>query len=156
MHAAQELARSIAGVPPRNSIELSEISKDLFDYSSSVVREVKALVAQSDVLIVATPTYKASFTGLLKAFLDNYAAGELAGTFAIPFMTIGSDKHFLAAETQLRPVLVELGASVPTAAFSLNTEAPSGLDDAITAWVDQNRLGIKAFELCSAAPGGGI
>jgi FMN reductase len=67
--------------------------------------------------VVATPTYKGSYTGLLKSFLDHVAAGALGRTVAIPLITVGSPAHTLAADVHLRPLLVELGAVVPTAAL---------------------------------------
>ncbi|TDD63979.1 hypothetical protein E1262_29575 [Jiangella aurantiaca] len=34
--------------------------------------------------LLATPTYKARYTGLLKAFLDRLPGGALRGTVAVP------------------------------------------------------------------------
>ena len=50
---------------------------------------------------------------MLKAFLDRYGGNGLAGTIAVPVMTGGWAGHSLAVEVHLRPVLVELGATVP-------------------------------------------
>ena len=50
---------------------------------------------------------------MLKAFLDRYGGNGLAGTIAVPVMTGGWANHFLAVEVHLRPVLVDLGATVP-------------------------------------------
>jgi len=66
------------------------------------------------VVVVASPTYKATYTGLLKAFLDRFPHQGLGGVTAIPLMLGASPVHSLATEHGLRPLLVELGASVPT------------------------------------------
>ena len=50
---------------------------------------------------------------MLKAFLDRYGSNGLAGVVAVPVMTGGWPGHLLAVEVHLRPVLVELGATVP-------------------------------------------
>jgi FMN reductase len=65
-------------------------------------------------VVVASPTYKATYTGLLKAFLDRFPHQGLGGVTAVPLMLGGSPAHTLAIEHGLRPLLVELGASVPT------------------------------------------
>lgn len=96
------------------TIELVDFASELFDWTSGAVAELTARVRTADVVVVACPTYKASMTGLLKAFLDRYGSDGLAGVVAIPVMLGGSPRHALAVETQLRPVLVELAATVPT------------------------------------------
>ena len=65
---------------------------------------------QADILVVGSPVYKASYTGVLKAFCDHIAAGQLSGKLAVPLMMGGSLQHFLALDVHLRPLLVELGA----------------------------------------------
>lgn len=67
-------------------------------------------VASADGLIVATPVYKASYTGLLKAFLDVLPQSALAGKTVLPVVTGGSLAHLLALDYALRPVLSALGA----------------------------------------------
>jgi FMN reductase len=75
--------------------------------------EARALVAASDVLVVASPTYKATYTGLLKVFLDGYGPSPLAGVEAVPLMVGAAPQHALAVDVHLTPLLLELGASVP-------------------------------------------
>ena len=70
-------------------------------------------VAAADVLVVASPTYKASYTGLLKLFLDGYGPDALAGIRAVPLMIGAGPGHALAVDVHLTPLLLELGASVP-------------------------------------------
>jgi FMN reductase len=76
-------------------------------------------VLGADVLLVASPTYKGTYTGLLKVFFDRFATGALRGTTALPVMVMGSPRHALADEVHLRPLLVELGATVPTPGLAL-------------------------------------
>ena len=57
-----------------------------------------AEVAAADVVVVASPTYKAAYTGMLKAFLDRYGNNGLAGTVAVPVMTGGWAGHSLAVD----------------------------------------------------------
>jgi FMN reductase len=93
-------------------VELSEYAEELFSWSSERVKELVASVACTDVLVVASPTYKATYTGLTKAFLDHYPAGSLADVVAIPVMTGADRTHALGVDTTLVPLLTELGAIV--------------------------------------------
>jgi FMN reductase len=86
----------------------------LFDWSSSDVQAAVDSVAGCRLLVVASPTYKASFTGLLKAFLDRFGTTGLSGVTTVPVMVGAGPTHALAVEVHLRPVLVEIGATVPT------------------------------------------
>jgi FMN reductase len=70
-------------------------------------------VKSASLLIVASPTFKAAYTGLLKLFLDQFPAGELIGMTAIPLMLGAAPRHALAPELLLRPVLTEIGCSCP-------------------------------------------
>ncbi|MGW7197849.1 NADPH-dependent FMN reductase [Streptomyces chryseus] len=79
-------------------------------------------VAAADGLIVATPVYKASYTGLLKAFLDLLPQSGLAGKTVLPLATGGSLAHVLTIDYALRPVLSALGARhVVTGCFVLDS-----------------------------------
>ena len=86
-------------------------------------------------LIVATPTYKASYTGLLKSFLDHVPAGALAGVLAVPVTTVGSPAHTLAADLHLRPLLIELGAACPTPALVVGEGRLSDPAAAVDEWL---------------------
>ena len=74
------------------------------------VREAVAAVAHADGVIVATPIYKASYTGVLKSFLDLLPENALAGKVVLPVATGGTVGHLLAIDYALRPVLTALGA----------------------------------------------
>jgi FMN reductase len=59
--------------------------------------------------VVATPVYKAAYTGILKAFLDLLPQLGLTGKSALPLATGGTLAHVLAIDYGLRPVLQSLG-----------------------------------------------
>jgi FMN reductase len=73
--------------------------------SHSSLQELSALVAESIGIIVATPIYKASFSGLLKASLDVLPQTAFEGKAVFPIGTGGSVAHTLALDYGLRPVL---------------------------------------------------
>lgn len=94
-------------------IELAEHQHDLFSGDSAELAGLTAAVAESDLVVFASPTYKATYTGLLKAFLDRYPADGLAGVVAIPVLTGGDLAHSMGPTHTLLPLLAELGAIVP-------------------------------------------
>ena len=95
-------------------IDLVELKPWLFDFGAPQLAPALEQMFRADVLVVGSPVYKATYTGLLKAFCDHVAAGQLAGTLALPTMMGGAPQHALAVELQLRPLLVELGATCAT------------------------------------------
>jgi FMN reductase len=121
-------------VPPALVVDLAEHASDLFDWSAPELSRLTAEVAAADVAVFASPTYKAAYTGMLKAFLDRYGSNGLAGTIAVPVMTGGWAGHSLAVEVHLRPVLVELGATVPSRGLYVTEPELADLDAAVAKW----------------------
>lgn len=76
---------------------------------SPQLREAFALVEQARGVVVATPIYKAAYTGVLKAFLDLLPQFGLRGKIVLPLATGGTVAHVLALDYALRPVLSSLG-----------------------------------------------
>ena len=133
------LAALAAGVPdePCSVIEVSELAGELFDWSSATVRAQTEVLATSRLAVVASPTYKATYTGLLKAFLDWFGQTGLNGVTVIPVMVGASAIHALAVEVHLRPVLVEIGATIPTRGLFVLEDELDVLDRTIEAWLEQ-------------------
>ncbi|MCF3181221.1 MULTISPECIES: NADPH-dependent FMN reductase [unclassified Streptomyces] len=91
------------------------------------IRRALEAVAGADGLVIATPVYKASYTGLLKAFLDLLPQDGLAGKTILPLATGGSLAHVLTIDYALRPVLAALGARHVTAGrFVLDSSVERG------------------------------
>lgn len=122
--AATLLAGAVAGLLPASTttvVDLAEIGAGLlapWSLSSEAATAVSAVRA-ADVLVLATPTYKASFTGLLKLLLDTLPAGSLSHTLVLPLTVSAGPAHRYLADLQLRPVLGELGAVLPVPSFLL-------------------------------------
>jgi FMN reductase len=117
-------------------IDLAELGPQLFDWSSSGVRKAVDGIRSCALVVVASPTYKASYTGLLKSFLDWFSTSDLQGVSVVPVMTGAGARHALAVEVHLRPVLVELGATVPTRGLYVTESELEDADVAITTWLD--------------------
>jgi FMN reductase len=112
--AAELVAERLTDTAPDRVIDVVELGAGLLRWSDPAVEEAVAAVKAADLLVVASPTYKATYTGLLKLFLDQIGTGDLAGVVAVPVMLGGGPTHALAPELLLKPVLVELGATAPT------------------------------------------
>jgi FMN reductase len=111
--AAVHLATEIAGSVPALVVDLADLGAGLLDWSDTGVDVVLSEVRAADLVVVASPTYKATYTGLLKLFLDRFPPAGLRQVVAVPLMLGASPAHALAPELTLRPVLTELGAIVP-------------------------------------------
>lgn len=111
--AAVRLANAL-GADEVELIDVVELGGKLIGWGDPDVAAAVAKVQASDLAIFASPTYKASYTGLLKLFLDQFATGTgLAGVVGVPLMLGAGPAHALAPELLLKPVLVELGATTP-------------------------------------------
>ena len=120
----------------------------------AISRSVDALAA-APAVVVATPVYKAAYSGLLKAFLDLLPHGALKGKAVLPLATGGSPHHMLALDYALRPVLQSLGARhilpgvyasdaqvalTPEGAYQLQAELAGRLADAVQALAAEGLL----------------
>ena len=138
---ADALMPRLTGISSGNAsdrlvVDLAEVASELFDPASQRVNDLVEAVAASQVIIVASPTFKATYTGLLKSFFDRYGTNALSRLVAVPVMTGAGSIHALAAEVHLRPLLVELGASAPTRSLYVTESQFDDLDAVIGPWAD--------------------
>lgn len=119
-------------------VDLCDYANHLFEWPHEGLDALSEAVAASDIVVVASPTFKGAYTGLLKAFLDRFPHNKLAGVTAIPVMTGGNERHGMAVDTALRPLLVELGASVPTRGLFFYIERMGDLDSVVDSWAREN------------------
>ncbi len=84
----------------------------LLSWGDSEVAAAVRAVANSSLVVFASPTFKATCTGLLKLFLEQFEGGTgLADVVVVPLMLGAGPAHPLAPDLLLEPVLVELGAA---------------------------------------------
>jgi FMN reductase len=132
--AAAADAAGLDGADPL-TVDLADLGPHLFDWSSTGVRVAVDAVRACSLVVMASPTYKASYTGLLKSFLDWFSTTDLAGVTVVPVMTGAGAHHALAVEVHLRPVLVELGATLPTRGLYVTEGELTAADDVIVEWL---------------------
>lgn len=80
------------------------------NFNSEAIVEANKVVAEADAVIVASPVFKASFTGVLKTFLDLLPQNGLENKIVLPLMVGGTISHLLAIDYGLKPVLSSLDA----------------------------------------------
>jgi FMN reductase len=131
---ADALSTVVDETSDRLVVDLAEYGPELLEWNSERSTNLCAEVGASDLIVVASPTYKATYTGLLKIFFDRYGNRALEGRVAVPVMTGASLVHALAPETHLRPLLVELGAATPTRALYVTESDMGDLAPVIGTW----------------------
>lgn len=131
--------------------DLSPQALLLADWNHASVRRAIAQVEAASALVIATPVYKAAYSGVLKVFLDLLPQTALKGKVVLPLATGGSPHHMLALDYALRPVLQSLGArhilpgvyasdsQIPKdegGSYRIGDEIQDRLDDAVAALVN--------------------
>ncbi|MDK4743004.1 FMN reductase [Rhizobium sp. CNPSo 3464] len=102
-------------------------------------REVVRTIVGAEALVIGSPTYKGSYTGLFKHVFDLLDPSDLRGKPVLLTATGGGDRHSLVVEHQLRPLFAFFEAFVlPTAIYTSGRDFTDGIPSAtIQARVDQ-------------------
>lgn len=153
--------RLIENIVPQEScdiqfIELANYADDLFKWPSQVMADLNKTVAKSDLAVFASPTYKATFTGMLKAFLDRYPANGLKNVIALPVMTGAGPGHSMAPNVSLIPLLLELGATVPVSGIYFNTSMMDQAEDVVAAHAREIVASLTSLSLIVQAVAGQV
>jgi FMN reductase len=134
--------------------DLSPQALLLADFGHRSVSKAIGQVAQAKVIVVATPVYKAAYSGVLKVFLDVLPQDAFAGKIVLPLATGGSPGHMMALDYALRPVLQSLGAQQilngifaidaqitlsPEGSYSVAPEIGARLDSAVDLLLNDTR-----------------
>ena len=129
------------------NVELRDLAHQLTDqlltgFPDAELAAAQEAVREADGLIVVTPVFSASYSGLFKTFFDVLAAEALDGKPVLIAATAGTARHSLVLEHALRPLFAYLHAVVvPTGVFAATDDfAGTDLD---------TRIGRAAVELAS-------
>jgi FMN reductase len=128
---AEAVRDDLSGRGIGSRIELIEVRDHAHDltnnlltgFPSASLREVLETVAGADALIVVSPTFSASYSGLFKMFFDVLDDQALAGKPVLLAATGGTERHSLVLEFALRPLFAYLKAlPVATAVYAASTD----------------------------------
>ncbi|HEX6703706.1 MAG TPA: NADPH-dependent FMN reductase [Albitalea sp.] len=96
------------------------------DARDASLRSAIARTVDAQLLVIATPIYKAAYSGLLKIFLDLLPQDALRDKAVLPIATGGSLGHLLAVDYALKPVLSALGARhILDGVFATDAQLPA-------------------------------
>jgi FMN reductase len=126
-------------------VELRTHARDLADnlvtgFPNEPLRTAVETVTGADGLIVVSPIFSASFSGLFKTFFDVLDKEALVGKPVLLGATAGTARHSLALEHAMRPLFAYLRAvTVPTAVFAASEDwaGAGGIDRALAGRIDR-------------------
>lgn len=120
------------------------------DLGPEALKVVEA-IEKADILVVSTPTYKGSYTGLFKHLIDFIDPKSLDGRPVVVSATGGGQRHALVIEHQLRPLFGFFSAwTIPAGIFAedKNFEGHRPVDPGLLA-----RIELAASQVAVAFPG---
>ncbi|HVW42453.1 MAG TPA: NAD(P)H-dependent oxidoreductase [Amycolatopsis sp.] len=121
LDAAKMVAEAVTADLPATVVDVITLGPGLLGWGDESVAGAVRSVAAADVVVVGSPTFKATYCGVLKLFLDQFETGEgLRDVVAVPLMLGAGPAHALAPDLLLKPVLVELGATTPAPGLYLS------------------------------------
>ena len=140
------------GAGPGRLVDLATLPSDglLARRQDAVVSDAIQSVVDAVIVVVSTPIYRATYSGLLKVFFDLLPQDALARKVAIPIATGGGSGHLLAVDHGLRPLLASVGALVvATGVYGTDAQFRAGVPE--PALVE--RIERAALEAASLAAG---
>ena len=106
------------------SLGAAKWARDLDARAQAILSDVLT----ADVLVVGSPTYKGSYTGLFKHFFDLIDPSALRGKPIVLTATGGGERHALIVEHQLRPLFGFFEAfALPTAVYATDKDFIEGV-----------------------------
>lgn len=125
---AQAADRAVGGRAEIDVVELRPLAHALADhlltgFPGADLAEAIDSVRRADALIVVTPVFSASYSGLFKTFVDVLERDLLDGKPVLIAATAGTARHSLVLEHALRPLFTYLRAVVvPTGVFAASED----------------------------------
>ena len=115
-----------------NVIEVRDLARDVANnlvtgFPSPELKSALDAVAGADGVIAVAPTFRASFSGLFKSFIDVLDDKALESKPVLLGATGGSSRHSLVLEHAMRPVFTFMHAVVvPTSVFAATEDWAAG------------------------------
>lgn len=109
LHALIQGQTSAADIKLITVRDLNHSALITADFNDPTLRMATEQIAAADGVIMATPVYKAAYSGVLKVLLDVLPQNALAGKVILPIVSGGAPAHMLALDYALKPVLAALG-----------------------------------------------
>ncbi|MBD8077821.1 CE1759 family FMN reductase [Cellulosimicrobium arenosum] len=126
-------ARGVAA--SAETVELRPLAHAVVDamltgFATGELADVLDRLYAADAIVISTPLFTTTYSGLLKSFLDVLDRDALSGVPVLLGATGGTARHSLALEYSLRPLLTYLRADVvPTSVFAATDDWAAGEGD---------------------------
>ena len=91
------------------------------------IEAANAAVGAADIVIAATPTYRALYTGAMKCLFDLMPPYHLAGKICVPIQTGAAAAHFLAIEYGFRPLFASLDGVAIAGVYATDEQFVDGV-----------------------------
>jgi len=156
LSAATEAALADRGGVEVEVVELRPLAHALTDalltgFATGDLARAQDSVATADGLVVVTPVFSGSYSGLFKTFFDVLEPATLEDTPVLVAATAGTARHSLVLEYALRPLFAYLRAAVvPTAVFAASEDWGSTEGGAAGAGALRQRVDRAAAQLADA------
>ncbi len=159
--AARDELTARGHAPSTEVVELRELAGDIANhlvagFPPPRLNAAIDAVTAADGLIVVTPVFAASYSGLFKSFFDVIDPDALSGKPVLTAATGGTARHSLVLEHAARPLFAYLRAVVvPTAVFAASEDWGSGGDEYTDGLPGRvRRAGVELATLMAARPVG--
>lgn len=121
-----------------------------YDDLDAAAKKVVDAVVGADILVIGSPTYKGSYPGLFKHFIDLIDPEQLRAKPILISATGGGDRHALMVEHQLRPLFgFFMAHTLPTAVYASDRDF---LDYRVTSEPLVKRIGFAVDEIGAFFP----
>ncbi len=90
------------------------------------IEAANTAVGAAQIVIAATPTYRALYTGAMKCLFDLMPPYHLAGKICVPIQTGAASAHFLAIEYGLRPLFASLDGIAISGVYATDEQFVDG------------------------------
>ncbi|GFN33254.1 NADPH-dependent FMN reductase [Paenibacillus xylaniclasticus] len=102
-------------------------------WDSPAIAEANALVESADAVVIASPVYKASYSGILKTYLDLLPQKGLVNKIVAPLFIGGTIAHLLSIDYSLKPVLSAIGArNFISPIYATDNQVTRSQDDSVS------------------------
>jgi FMN reductase len=119
-------------------IELAGLGPRVLDPDDPVAKAAFEEMLAGDILVISSPTFKATYSGLLKSFLDWCEYKGLTGRTAVPILLARLPGHEMAVNLYFATLLLELGAKVPAGGLYVLESDFEDFRSVAAAWADAN------------------
>lgn len=118
-----------------DTFELRDVAHDITNnlltgFAPPALESMINTVVSADALIVVTPIFSTSYSGLFKSFIDVLDPDALTGKPVLIGANAGTARHSLAIDYAIRPLFTYLHADpVPTGVFAASADWGAQADD---------------------------